>query len=131
MHHLCCVQLDLKVPKDFLSQLGCEIVTDFVGFYFDQSDDYAVYDNGVTEADVDRKCWESWKDQRRVAAVFDDIEKLWKDRGESYGLILNTETATFFRAQTHAINEFLYRHYVEASGLNDMCTPMKFSSQKT
>lgn len=118
--NLSATKLDLKVPEDFLAQLGCKPVTKFVGFYFDDADNYAVYDNGVFEDEVNRKSWECWKEQRQVASIFEDINRQWRDHGESHGLILDTDTDTFFRAEAGAIVSFLGRYYSKTKNLSDV-----------
>lgn len=113
-------RLDLRTPKNFLARLGCKTVTKFVGFYFDETDKYAVCDNGVSEHKVDPTFWEYWKAQRYVAPVFSDIDKLWKEHGKSHGLIFDIETLTFFRAEVGAISNFLYQYYIRTNDLADL-----------
>lgn len=120
MDNVFATRLDLKVPKSFLAQLGCCPVTKFVGFYFDDADNYAVYDNGVYEGEVDWNQWECWKEERQVAAIFDDIARRWRDHEESHGLILDLDTSTFYRADAGAITDFLGRYYRKTNNLRDV-----------
>lgn len=112
--------LKLEVPENFLAQLGCKPVTKFVGFYFDEADNYAVYDNGVYEDEVNRKGWECWKEQRQVASIFEDINRQWRDHGEYNGLIFDIDTDTFFRAEAGAIVNFLGLYYFKTNNLKDV-----------